>query len=217
MDKETNSQGSQYRRIKLPVEKDNIDKFLGIIDEFYMMIQEGKILTPEPGKEYGLYYADEMARHDRSMLYFRQLLDDSKFSFLLRLDENLKGDDRPFKIERGRVAQDAKKAGIQFLPEKRGDDGFIAFGSENIVVDWEIRRDWVMNHNNIPIRYIQRKKCPKCGGRVVEKVVDNKPRFVCRALNEPLPGMGRRRKLEVEDLRLLQLFAALCPVEDLYL
>jgi hypothetical protein len=155
LDKDSGRQGLQYRRIRVPVEIGNLRRFFTIMDQLYKMIDKGEIKKPKT-EGYDLYYANEMARHDRSMLAFKALLDDDDFTFFLRLDENLKKSDRSYKVTRAQVAQEAKEAGVPFLPEKRGDDGFITLSGENIVVDWEIRRDWVMNYNNIPVRYDDR-------------------------------------------------------------
>jgi len=155
LDKDTGGMGSQYRRIRIAVEKPGLRKLIATMDKLYEMIEKGHIRRPETG---GLYYPEEMAKHDRSMLAFKKYLDDDEFYFFIRLDENRKKSNRPFKIARAKVAKEAKKAGIDFLPEKKWDDGFIRYLDENICVDWEMRRDWVENYNNIPIKFVQRKK-----------------------------------------------------------
>lgn len=156
LDKETASRGSRYRRIRIPVEKGGIRKLIAAIDKFHEMIEKGEIRRPGIG---GIYYPEEMGKHDRSMLAFKEYLDDREFHFFIRLDENRKNSKEPLKIARAKVAKEAKKAGINFLPEKRYDDGFIRYLNENTCVDWEMRRDWAENYNNIPIRFVQRKSC----------------------------------------------------------
>ena len=175
LDRDSASRGSQYRRIRIPVEKRELRRFLTAMDRLYKMIEKGEIIKPK-SEGFDLYYANEMARHDRSMLAFKESLDDNDFTFFLRLDENPKKSDKPYKIARAQVAKEAKQAGISFLPERRWDDGFITLAGENIAVDWEIRRDWVGNYCNIPIRFTQRKTCELCGGKVLH---DGK-RFVCK-------------------------------------
>ena len=155
VERDKGKMGQQYRRIRIPINKADVHRILSAIDKFYEMIEKGDIQRPK-SEGFDLYYANEMAKHDRSMLAFKEYLDDHEFTFFIRLDENIKNSEKAYKIARGRVAQEAAKAGISFLPEKRGDDGFIRLNNENIVVDWEIRRDWVGNYNNIPIRYDDR-------------------------------------------------------------
>jgi len=155
LDKDSGRMGSQYRRIRIPIEAGKLHRFFTIMDQLYKMIDKGQIAKPKT-EGYDLFYADEMARHDRSMLTFKEFLDDNDFTFFLRLDENIKKSDKPYRMRRAQVAKEAREAGISFLPEKRGDDGFVAVGGENIVIDWEIRRDWVMNYSNIPVRFDDR-------------------------------------------------------------
>jgi hypothetical protein len=156
-EKDSSRQGFGYRQIHLPNDPKAIIGFIKIIDDLYQKTINGVVKAPMEGHD--LFYSEEMARHDRSMLSFKQFFDeDPTPTFFLRLDENLKLSDTNFRIERGKVAAEARKAGISFLRETRGDDGFLTFGGENIVVDWEIRRDWVMNINNIPIKFEDRKK-----------------------------------------------------------
>jgi len=155
LDKDSDRQGSQYRRIRIPIEKAGLRKLIASMDKLYKTIEKGEIRKPEIG---GLYYPEEMAKHDRSMLAFKEYLDDDEFHFFIRLDENRKNSKKLFKIARAKVAKEAKEAGINFLPERKWDDGFIRYLNENICVDWEMRRDWVENYNNIPIRFVQRKK-----------------------------------------------------------
>jgi hypothetical protein len=165
----------RYMRIRIPLEAKNLQTFFTIMDQLFKMIDKGEIVKPQK-EGYDLYYANEMARHDRSMLAFKAFLDDNEFMFFLRLDENPKKSDKPYKLSRAQVAKEAAKAGISFLPEKKWDDGFIAFAGEHIAVDWEQRRDWVMNYSNIPIRFTQRKTCAVCGG----KVLYDGEKFVCK-------------------------------------
>jgi len=146
---------SRYRRIRISLKKTCVKKIVRIIDEFFELIRKGKIQKPR-SEGFNLYYANEMAKHDRTMLSFKEYLDDDDFTFFLRLDENVKKLNRPYKTARAAVARGAKEAGMNFLPEKRGDDGFIAFMGIDVVVDWELRRDWAANCNNIPIRFVQR-------------------------------------------------------------
>jgi hypothetical protein len=49
------------------------------------------------------------------MLAFKAFLDDDEFTFFLRLDENIKKSDKSYKIARAKVAEEAKKAGVNFL------------------------------------------------------------------------------------------------------
>jgi len=156
LDKDSARHGSMYRRIRIPIEKARLRKLIATIDKLYEIIEKDEIRRPEIG---GLYYPEEMAKHDRSMLAFKEYLDDHEFHFFIRLDENRKNSDRPFKIARAKIAKKARKVGINFLPERRWDDGFIRYLDENICIDWEMRRDWVENYNNVPIRFVQRKKC----------------------------------------------------------
>lgn len=44
------------------------------------------------------------------------------------------------------------------MEDKRYDDGFIKFDEYELSYDWEIRRDWYGNFNNIAIRYVDRNK-----------------------------------------------------------
>ena len=146
----------QYRRIRIPRKRKSGNKICRIIDQIYMKIEQGIIPQPMSGGE--IYYPGEMVKHDRSMMAFKTFLDDNKIHFFIRLDENKGNSKQKVKIERASVAKEARKRGIDFLPETRGADGFIRYGTNNFVVDWELRRDWVTNINNIPIRYEQRKK-----------------------------------------------------------
>jgi len=221
LDKDSGRTGTQYRRIRVSPEKGNLVKFFGIMDRLYKMIDNGEIKRPTEGHD--LYYADEMARHDRSMLAFKEFLDDDDFTFFLRLDENIKKSDRPYKIARALVAKEAKEAGVSFFPEKRGDDGFIVFSGENIVVDWESRRDWLVNHGNIPIRFIQRKTCKSCGGQVL---YDGK-HFVCKqcqsnrnvyyhAVEHPPPNPGEPKEPLSPDFDALSKLIAFMDKKRLY-
>jgi hypothetical protein len=146
---------SRYRRIRVSIKKTCMRKIVRTIDEFFGMIEKGEIQKPR-SEGFDLYYANEMAKHDRTMLSFKKYLDGDDFAFFLRLDENVAKSDRPYKIARAAVAREAKEAEMNFLPEKRGDDGFVTFTGIDIVVDWELRRDWAANYNNIPIRFAQR-------------------------------------------------------------
>lgn len=137
-----------------------IKKFFGILDKFYKKIELGEVEKPMQGG-HGLFYPLEMIKHDRSMIAFKQLFDDSNFTLQIRLDENKSNIDDKVKIARAQAAKEAKQNKIPFLPEKRGDDGMIQNKTfEDIVYDWEIRRDWYCLVNNIPI-YNDSKKTHK--------------------------------------------------------
>lgn len=154
LDRDSPNRGSQYRRIRIPNEKAGLRRLVAALDKFHKMIENGEVRRPT-----GIYFPGEMAKHDRSMLTFKEYLDDREFHFFIRLDENRKNSNEASKVARAKVAEEAKKSGINFLPERRYDDGFIRYLNENICVDWEMRRDWVENYNNIPIRFVQRKSC----------------------------------------------------------
>lgn len=148
------------RLIRLPASKELVN-LINTVEEYVKMIEEDKIKDPAKTTSlYGVYFPGWMATHDRSIIAFKMWYDSDETECFIRLDENIKKKDDPVKIERAEVANDAKEMGITFLPEKRGDDGWISVDEdtiddldEDLIVhyDWEHRRDWVLNYNNIPI------------------------------------------------------------------
>ena len=157
---DSNRSGGLQRSISIfaasKKEFSQLESFVNKINQLQEEIQDGKVKQPEFGG-YGLFYPDEMVKSDRSMLSFKELLDDESFECFVRLDENKNNSEKSARIARAKVAKEAKEKGITFLEDKRYDDGFISFDDHELSFDWEIRRDWYGNFNNIAIRYVDKR------------------------------------------------------------
>lgn len=157
---DSNRRGGLPRVISFSIasskEFSQLQSLVNSINQIHEEIQSGKIKQPEFGG-YGLFYPNEMEKSDRSLISFKKLLDDELFTCFIRLDENKNNSEMSARIARATVAREAKENGIQFLDDKRYDDGFISFDGIELSFDWEIRRDWYGNLNNIAIRYVDKK------------------------------------------------------------